>query len=779
MNKEMLRKLEYHKIQQKLAELASFEGGRKLAMEMMPSTDCDIVNMRLDETKEAMEALRFNEPFFLSGLKLVDHQLAKARVNGLLHPAELWDIYLLLHSSRLARKYVAEGKYPRLQNLCAGISENRSLERTLYESVSEDGVIRDDASPGLKSVRNGINISRMRIKDYLQSFIRSANNQKLLQDAIVTERDGRYVVPVKQEHRNDIKGIIHAESASGATVFIEPLAVVEHNNKIRSMQMEEKRELERIIRKLSDAVAALTDELATNQNILGIIDLIFARARLAYRTNSYRPEINTRGIVEINRGKHPLLGEEAVPINIEIGKRFDILVITGPNTGGKTVVLKTVGLLTVMAMSGLFIPARENSCISIFDSIYVDIGDEQSIEQSLSTFSSHMNNIINILKRADERSLVLLDELGAGTDPVEGAALARVVLEELRSQKAKAVVTTHQSELKNYAYQNERVENACVEFDPVSLRPTYKLTIGMPGQSNAFQIAAHLGLDDSLVERARELVPRREMELGDMIRHLKESRFKLDTSNREIEDLRAEILQEKQALDEAKKVFSQERAEIIDKARTEAEKYLREVKNEANEAVQELKELLKDKQKPPKWHEVEKKRQKLRQITVKKTVNTVAEDLTTDQLRPGDYVLIRNINQKGYILDGPDVQGDITVQVGIMKLNVNQSQVVKTDSPEEKTYKWRNQTFLEKARHISKEIDVRGKLAEDALIDIDKYLEDANLVGLDSVCIIHGKGTGALRKAVRNYLRDHRYVKSFRDGLREEGGFGVTIIEFK
>lgn len=779
MNREILNKLEYNKIQQRLADLTSFEGGRKRALEMIPSSDYEAVIRRLDETGEAMEALRYSEPSFLVGLKMLEHHLKKARVNGILNPAELWDIYFLLHSSRLAKKYVGEGRYSRLEHLCSDISENRDLEKRIFDAVSEDGAIRDDASYELKSIRNQINILRARIKDYLQNFIRSGDNQKLLQDALVTERDGRYVVPVKQEHRSDVKGIIHAESASGATVFIEPLPVVEHNNKIRSLQMEEKREVERILRRLSEGVAVFTAELGRNLDIMGILDLIFARARMAYKTNSYRPDINTNGIIEVNRGKHPLLGEEAVPVNVELGKRFDVMVITGPNTGGKTVVLKTIGLLTVMAMSGLFIPARENSRIALFESIYVDIGDEQSIEQSLSTFSSHMSNIINVLKHVDENSLVLMDELGAGTDPVEGAALARVILEELHRQKARVVVTTHQSELKNYAYQNERVENACVEFDPVSLCPTYKLTIGMPGQSNAFQIASRLGLDTKLVQQARKLVPEREMELGNMIRQLKESRFKLDSSNKEIESLKAELQAEKQALDQAKKDFMDERASIIDKATEEAGKYLRDIKSEANEAIQELKDMLKDKQKPPKWHEVEKKRQKIRQIGIQNDLEVSAENEIADKIKPGDYVLIKNINQKGYVVEGPDTQGELRVQVGIMKLSVKQNQVVKSNSPEEKKIKWRNQTYLEKARHISKEIDVRGKLSEDALLEIDKYLEDANLVGLDSVRIIHGKGTGALRKAVRNYLRDHMYVKSFRDGLREEGGFGVTVIEFK
>ncbi|MFA7149223.1 MAG: endonuclease MutS2, partial [Syntrophomonadaceae bacterium] len=670
-------------------------------------------------------------------------------------------------------------KYPRLSNLLEGLQQNPDLEKELRKAISEEGELRDDASSTLKNIRKQINSSRTRIREYLQDFIRSGNNQKLLQDAIVTERDGRYVVPVRQEHRYEVRGIIHDESSSGATVFIEPLAVVEHNNRIRSLQMEEKREIERILRDLTRAVAGFSDELVSNMRILCELDYIFARARMAYKMNAFRPMINSQGIIDINRGRHPLLGEKAVPVNIELGKAFDILVITGPNTGGKTVALKTLGLLTLMAMSGMFIPARENSLVAIFQTIYVDIGDEQSIEQSLSTFSSHMKNIVNILEQADEHSLVLLDELGAGTDPVEGAALAQVIMEELKNKKARAVITTHQSELKKYAYQNERVENASVEFDPVNLRPTYELTIGMPGQSNAFQIAARLGLKDTLVEKARELVPHREMELGNMIRQLKESRQRYEDSLRENESLQAELLEQKQTLEMEKLRYQEEQEEVLAQARQEAKDHLRQVKEEAAEAIQELKELLKDKDNPPKWHEIEKKRQKIKQLERESKIELEHDPTNHDEIKAGDYVYVKSINQKGYVLEEPNNQGDMMVQVGILKLSVKQSQVSKTQSPEEQKIKWRHQTYLEKAQHISKEIDVRGLMAEDALLTIDRYLEDANLAGLDSVRVIHGKGTGALRKAVRSYLKDHHYVVNFRDGFREEGGFGVTVIQLK
>lgn len=555
--------------------------------------------------------------------------------------------------------------------------------------------------------------------------------------------------------------------------------MVELNNQMRALQMEEKREIERILRELSQLVGSYSQELARNQDLLGLLDFIFARARLAYKMNAFRPITNRRGIMQIYRGKHPLLGEEAVPVDVELGQDFDVLVITGPNTGGKTVTLKTIGLLVLMTMSGLYVPAREKSRIPIFDSVYVDIGDEQSIEQSLSTFSSHMKNIIRILREANRRSLVLLDELGAGTDPVEGAALGHVILEQLRQKGSKVVVTTHQSELKNYAYNTQRVENACVEFDPISLKPTYKLTTGMPGQSNAFEIAIRLGMDQSLVQQARELVPQREKEVGNMIRQLKESHYALDRESREVMRIKEELIKEKEQLDKARKDLEQERLEVISRAREEGQRELRRVKQEAAQALLEFKELLKDKEKTPKWHEIEEKRQKIKQIQVHQAGEEMEARETNGIIKEGDYVLIKNIKQKGYVLGSHGAQGELSVQVGSMKFNVRPENLVKLEQPVSTGQPWRGESFLHKAQSISKEIDIRGKLSEDAVMEIDKYLADALLVGLDSVRLIHGKGTGALRNAVQKYLKTHPQVKAFRDGLPEEGGHGVTVVVFK
>lgn len=777
MDKNTIKKLEFDKIQARLGELTRFEGGLDHVIEMSPSSDYQLVKKRLDETEEAMEFLRYGEPTFLDNLSLITNQVKKAQINGILSSYELLEIYNLLKNSRIAKKNIDANKYKQLGLISATIEEDRDLENQIAKVITEDGDIRDDASPALKSIRNQINTHKNRIREYLQNFIRSENNQKYLQDALITERDGRYVIPVKQEFRNEIKGIIHDESASGATVFIEPISVVEHNNRIRLLQLEEKREIEKILTLLTGKVAVIADSLLHNLRMLSLLDYIFARGRLAYKQNAFRPDINNQGIIEISRGKHPLIGENAVPLNVEIGKSFDTLVITGPNTGGKTVALKTIGLLSIMAMCGLFIPAREGSKISVFKNIYVDIGDEQSIEQSLSTFSSHMKNIISIIEKADKNSLVLIDELGAGTDPVEGASLARVILEELRSKRAKVVVTTHQSELKNYAYQTERVENACVEFDPVSLKPTYELTIGTPGQSNAFEIAARLGLNQELVNKAKELVPETDREISNMIRELKESRHEYNALVRSLDEEKEHIEKERQSLEEEKQEFALKKEQIIKKAQEEANTYLRQVKAEADLAIKELKEVIKKQDEVTKWHEIENSRRKLRKISLPavKTEDLNSSNKKTSDIQLGDYVFIKTINQKGHVLDIK--QDELLVQTGILKINVKKSDVVATESPEEKQIKVRNNTFLHKAKHITKEIDLRGKLAEEAIQEVDKYLEDANLVGLDSVRIIHGKGTGALRKAIRAYLKDHPYVGSFRDGLYDEGGLGVTVVE--
>ncbi len=778
IDKKTQGKLEFDKIKNLLINQSYGLGGKAKIEAMKLSNDVNEIEELLTETEEAMELYRFSEPNFLAQLPIINSYLAKARVNGVLYGSELRDIYRIINAARLAGRQFdnKSNKYNRLSKYYLNLQVNLDLLKKIDNAIHEDGQIRDDASPELRNIRRKISNSRAQIKSYLQNFIHSSEKQKYLQDSLITERDGRYVVPVKQEHRSEVKGIIHDESASGATVFIEPLLVVEQNNLIRSLQNEEQREINRILVELSALVAVNYDDLLANQDILHSLDLIFSRARLAYKMNAYRPLINKNGVTALQRAKHPLLGENAVPINLQLGKKYDILVITGPNTGGKTVVLKTLGLLTLMTMAGLYIPAQERSQIAIYDHIYVDIGDEQSIEQSLSTFSSHMSNIISILKGARENSLVLLDELGAGTDPIEGAALARVILEELQQKNARVVVTTHQSELKNYAFQNQRVENACVEFDPVSLMPTYMLTIGMPGQSNAFSIAKRLGLSELLVNKAVNMVPQNEAEISNVMRQLKESHDAYERSNRELEAIKQELQIERNTLEEEKLKWQIEKEQLWEKEQNEIDSYVRKIRNEAEEAIKELKETLSQKQEPPKWHEVEKSRRKIKVLGSAQKPSAKREWMDS-VIQAGDHVLIADIKQRGYVLSKQN--NEYTVQVGNMRLNVKAEQIVKIAELEEKPKPVRNQSFLEKAQTIAAEIDLRGKMVEEALEIVDKYLDDAALVSLSSVRLIHGKGTGALRKAIQSHLGSHPLVGSFRNGNLNEGGHGVTVVLLK
>ncbi|MDO4539724.1 MAG: endonuclease MutS2 [Syntrophomonadaceae bacterium] len=779
MNTNSIDKLEFNKIRAQLAERAYSEGGRANIAALEFYTELRLVERGLDETEQAMELLRFGDVAFLGGVKPVKGVLARAKAYGALNPLELREIYLLLRASRLMGKFTASDSASALQPLRERLLSDEALEKRLDRSIDEEGYVRDEASGELASVRRQIESLRLKIRDYLQNFIRSGNNQSLLQDSIITERAGRYVVPVRQEHRNAVRGIVHDESASGATVFIEPLAVVEFNNKIRSLQAEEKREVERVLRELSAAVGQYGDDLGETYDTLGQLDFIFARARHAYDFGAFRPRLNRQGQVALHRARHPLLGASAVPVDIHLGHGFDILIITGPNTGGKTVALKTLGLLTLMAMAGMFVTAREDSALAVFDEIFVDIGDEQSIEQSLSTFSSHMSNIISILKQLTPNSLVLIDEIGAGTDPVEGSALARAILEVMKERRVRAMVSTHQSELKYYAYQQERVENACVEFDPIKLCPTYKLSIGAPGHSNAFEIAARLGLDEALVKRARALVPVRQMELNDALRQLQESKYFYEQAEEELKSREIKLRREEAALEQEREKFVQAQSRAQEKAWRETDMYLKQVKREATEALEEFKELMKDKQKPPKWHEVEQKQRRIRQL---KLPTAPEEEEKTDplpQLKSGDYVWVRNLRQYGYVLSPPDRQGEVAVRFGIVRATVKLDQCVISEAPEEKQSRISREMVLQKARDISPEIDLRGKMSAEALEELDRYLQDAILAGLERVRIIHGKGTGALRKAVREYLTHYPGVSEFGDGEREEGGFGVTVARMK
>ncbi len=772
--KETLRRLEFERIVEMLTGHTRSEGGKSKALSLEPCFDIDIVKMRLDETEEALELLHRAEPAFLNEVPNIRPHISKVRAGGMIYPAEILEVLQVLQSSRRALDFLAPGQGVRARRLRDGLMENSSLERSIKAVIDEAGEIKDSASPKLHSIRSSQNTLRSRIKDYLRDFIRSAHNQKFLQESLITERGGRYVVPVKTEYRHEVKGIVHDESASGATVYIEPELVVTYNNEIKKLEAEEAREVARILRELSGRIAEFADDLQSSLESLETLDFWVAKARLALEMEAFRPHLNAEGNLRLIRARHPLLGSRAVPIDLELGSRFNILVITGPNTGGKTVALKTVGLLAVMTGCGLFIPASSESEMPVFDKILADIGDEQSIEQSLSTFSAHMTNINRILNQAGRKSLVILDELGAGTDPLEGAALARAILERLLELECRVLVSTHHSELKTFAYQHDGVENACVEFDPVSLRPTYRLTIGLPGQSNAFEIAEKLGFDARLVQRARQYVPQQEQEISRLLTDLKEQRFKARAEKEAARNLQKQLEEERNRLQQKALEMEREKEQFINRIQAEASQYLNSVRHEIEDLLNEFKRRAREAE-APKWHEIEEMRKRYQQAVpdLSLRVDQESQPVSAKKLIPGDYVEIKSVKQKGYVLE---VNGDeVVVQVGIMKLTVPRKDVVVRSSPEEVASRQRNRSYLENRKNIPAEINLRGMLAEQALDETERYVEEAFLAGLDKIRIIHGKGTGALRRAVREHLAGHPYIKEFRDGENSEGGNGVTI----
>ncbi|MGE5380268.1 MAG: endonuclease MutS2 [Methylocystaceae bacterium] len=775
MWEDSLRRLEFYKIVTLLEAEASFPGGRKLAGQISPQRDLAAATRRLDETRQGVELVMTRDTSFISRAHDLEVHLRRAHTYAQLNPEELSEIASTLKVMRQCSAFKSDKGHEYINSLVSAMTDLGPLERYLFSLVDEYGQLRDDASPELKSIRQRMGTARQRIRDYLKEFVRGGENQKYLQDDVITERNGRFVVPVRQEYRNQIRGLIHDESASGATVYIEPERVVTAGNEVRKLEAEEKREIERILREASAKVAANYEGIYASLEILSELDFILARARLALSMEAYYPRLNDQGRVQLERARHPLIPRaQAVPIDVELGQGFDVLVITGPNTGGKTVTLKTVGLLTVMAMAGLFIPARENSMLSLFDQVFVDIGDEQSIEQSLSTFSSHMTNVIDVLNSMTPQSLILLDELGSGTDPQEGAALARAILENLVDKGVRAVVTTHHSGLKTLAYTNPRMQNACVEFDPVSLRPTYVLTIGLPGQSNALAIARRLGLDADIIERAAEFVPRTEIELGNMIREFKNARRETEQEKAEVRKLTVALKGKEHELEERRQQLETVYEQRLQNAEKEARRYLMEAREEAEIVIDELKNLLKDKEKI-KWHQIEETRAKLKKIAPLQREPAEEMDNDSHQLLVGDYVEVRSLRQRGYILDGPSSSQEYTVQIGIMKVTASRDDLSKKLAPEEVKSRQARKTYLEKAKNISPEIDLRGQLAEEALENLEQYLENAHLAGLERIRIIHGKGTGALRSAVRDYLHGHRYVLDFSQAAPNEGGFGVTI----
>ncbi|TFZ40280.1 endonuclease MutS2 [Soehngenia longivitae] len=793
MNDKSLRVLEYEKIINKLKEQCITFLGKNLSDNLSPNTDLIKIQEMLDETEEAYKMiLRIGRPP-LSEIEQVDDYLKRAMIGGSLTPYGLIQISRVLKVSRELKTYILSQKenlkteFTIFEELANQITVLKILEDKIGNAILSEDEISDNASVKLRDIRRKIRAKNDSIKDKLNSILNSLSNKKYLQDNIVTIRDGRYVIPVKAENKSSVAGIVHDVSSSGATTFIEPLAVVELNNEIRELEIEEQKEIERVLMELSQFVSQSVDLIKINQDTIAYLDFIFAKAKLAIDLDASKPELNKNGYLNFKKARHPLLEGNVVPIDVYIGDEFKTLVITGPNTGGKTVTLKTVGLLTLMGQSGLFIPASENSNLAVFDYVAADIGDEQSIEQNLSTFSSHMKNIVQILNEVKDNSLVLFDELGAGTDPVEGAALAMAILNELRSKEIRTIATTHYSQLKIYALTTEKVKNASMEFDVETLSPTYKLLIGLPGKSNAFEISKRLGLSDNIVENAKELMSKENIEFEEVLKSIDQDRKIIESEKIEIENLKKALKRmEKELLLERKKMLD-EKEKIIIEAKQNALKVLDDANKQADDLVRQIREIFfeLDREKQNKITEVKKdlssKIDRLEQQIIEANKN-VKHTKSIKKVKIGQTIKVNNINQIGTVLTLPDEKGNLDVQVGIMKINVNISELSSTDDDiinDQKSQKRLDKKTLTKAKNIKKELDLRGYDIENAIMEIDKYLDDAYLAGLNEVLIIHGKGTGVLREGIRSYLNKNKHVESIRYGEYNEGGDGVTVVKLK
>jgi len=781
-NKTLLR-LEYNKVKEQLAVYAGSPLGKERVMELEPVDDLGTILRWQAETSEGRELLRLDPTAEINGWRDIRPQLERSGRGALLEPEELTAIADTLTAGRIVKKFLEEKRerYPILSELGFSLVSLPDLEKKIKQAILPGGEVADGASSALAQIRRKLLNAQVRIKEHLEHVIHSPEYQKYLQDPIVTVREGRYVVPVKTEYRGQVPGIVHDQSASGATLFIEPMAVVEKNNELRRLTVLEKQEVIKILSELSAEVALNAETLKVSLDALGKLDFIMAKARYSQKLNAWAPAFQGEACMNIRQGRHPLLQGAAVPVNLRLGEDFDTLVITGPNTGGKTVALKTAGIMVLMAQSGLHLPCEDGSKIGIFRQVFTDIGDEQSIEQSLSTFSSHMINIVEIIGKAGRDSLVLLDELGAGTDPTEGAALAQSILEKLHSIGAKTIATTHYNELKNFAYTQERVENASVEFDAVTLRPTYRLFIGRPGRSNAFEIASKLGLPGNLVERAREYLTVEQVRVDELMRNLEKAQQEAEAKRKEAVEMaeKARLLKEKYEAMEFD--LARKRESILAKAGEEARVLIKTARSEAESTVKELRTRLAREAAQVRENAIQEAREKFAKLQ-KKVNKAVPEKIVAgkvpDILQSGEEVYLPKFNQQGIVLAPPGPEGEVQVQVGIIKINVPLKELRRVEK--NKAAAGHSETArvaLNKTMAISFELDLRGLYTEDALLEVEKYLDDAYLAGLAKVRLIHGKGTGALRTAIHKYLGGHRRVKSFRLGEQGEGGFGVTVVD--
>ncbi|WP_445506402.1 endonuclease MutS2 [Niallia sp. 03190] len=783
MHERVLKTLEFDKIKSQLLEHVSSSLGQWKAEQLVPSTEFEEVVRLQEETDEAAKVFRMRGNIPLSGIYDIRPHVKRSSIGGMLSPAELNQIANTVHASRQIKRFIEEfndeERVPILAELVNQIIVLAEVEEEIKMAIDEQGVVMDSASEALRSIRHQLRRNESKVREKLESMIRSSNAAKMLSDAIITIRNDRFVIPVKQEYRGNYGGIIHDQSASGQTLFIEPQSVVTLNNELQAIRVKEQQEIDRILTQLTALVSGYSTELLDIVGVLSEIDFMFAKAKYGHRLKGTKPNINKEGKISLFKARHPLIPVDVVVANdVTLGDDFSTIVITGPNTGGKTVTLKTVGLCTLMAQAGLQIPALDGSEMSVFDAVYADIGDEQSIEQSLSTFSSHMVNIVSILEEVDHNSLVLFDELGAGTDPQEGAALAISILDEVNRRGARVIATTHYPELKAYGYNREGVMNASVEFDVETLSPTYKLLIGVPGRSNAFEISKRLGLQDQVIAAARAHVSDESSKIENMIASLEESRKHAEEEYKDAQELRkqAEMLHrdlQKQVMD-----YYDKKETLQEKAKKQAADIIEQAKQEAEQVISDLRKMQLEKRAEIKEHELIEARKRLSDATPKTTVKRKeAIKTTTHDFQSGDEVKVLTFGQKGQLLEKISDK-EWQVQIGIMKMKVKTKDLEFIKTP--KVVETKPLASIKgKDYHVSLELDLRGERFENALVRVEKYIDDSLLAGYPRVSIIHGKGTGALRTGVQEYLKNHRSVKSIRFGEAGEGGSGVTVVELK
>ena len=786
MEKESYKVLEYEKIREMLAARAGSSLGKERARSLQPSTDYAEVEEQLEQTAEAVRIHAVTSPPF-GGIHDLRPLLKKIHMGAVLTLEELVDIRSTLYAMRSVKEFFKglEIEVPTLKEWAHGIEILGQLERRLENTLDEHGSLRDDASVELRRLRTEIQTTQNRIKERVGAALRAPENQKYFQEAIVTLRDERYVIPVKAEYRRFFPGIVHDQSATGATLFVEPMAIVELNNDVKQLVLSEQHEVERILRDLSQQIGGQQDILQENLSVLADFDFTFAKAKLAEDMDAQQPVMNREGRAHLRQARHPLIPRDrVVPIDIELGDVYTMLLITGPNTGGKTVSMKTFGLLVLMAQSGCFLPTAPDSTLPVYQNIYADIGDEQSIEQSLSTFSAHMTHIVDILSKVEADDLVLVDELGAGTDPEEGAALAMAILERLLAVKAATVATTHYSELKTFAYTREGIENACVEFDVKSLRPTYRLLIGIPGASNAFAISRRLGLSEAIILRAQQLVKEDHAQFEHVVNELEREKLAYEQHNAELAERQQRVTRLEQKVEAAKEDLSKRKGELIRKAREQSAALVRRTRREAEDIIDSLKKQYDDQGIHARQQAIQEARKRLEEASSAARPGIMGQKhlgqkVDAKKLMVGDVVYLPKLDQKGTVVE---ISGrDVTVQLGSLRTTQKAASCRFLSHAEKEKSAKSNATggFLRKTAHVSREIDIRGLMVNEAEVVVGKFIDDAQMAGLTQILVIHGKGTGALRKGIHEYLKRHRSVDHFAFADLDEGGSGATVVFLK